>query len=423
MTFPRKPLYAAFLLLISASNAALAAKDYTYSYLGNPDDPSVSAKPLSCSQGNCTPAVALVGGGYDVGEAFRWLIARAGISRSTGGRFLIIRASGGDAYNPYIYSKLGDVDTTTPRNYEMVGGADLGLTSVETLIIPSRKAAEDPFVLNVVARANAIFIAGGDQAAYYNQWQETSLNKLLQGAIRAGVPVGGTSAGTAMLGQYAFAALNDTVESTAALKNPFNRYMTIDPLNTSSNKFVQKGSFLNIPSLAKVITDPHLNTRDRLGRLFSFVARIGNGCSGGVEQFGSVVGMGIDEETALLVSGPAGQARVELAANPYNQENTTASYTAQNSAYLVRYARAPSQCVDGKPLVDNTGIQVYRLSAQPAQPSPRSGAAQTSFKAGAWFNLADWTAQTVQTYPDGSSLNGPYYYGTADGNVLGSPVH
>jgi cyanophycinase len=423
MTFHRKSLTAAFLLLVFASNAALAAKDYTYSYLGNPDDPHVSARPLSCSGGSCTPSVALVGGGYDVGEAFRWLIAQAGVTKSSGGRFLIIRASGGDAYNPYIYSKLGEIDTTTPRNYEMVGGADLGLTSVETLIVPSRKAAEDPFVLNVVARASAIFIAGGDQADYYNDWQETSLNKALQGAIRAGIPVGGTSAGTAMLGQYAFAALNDTVDSGPALKNPFNRYMTIDPLNTASNKFVQKGSFLNIPSLAKVITDPHLNTRDRLGRLFAFVARIGNGCSGGVEHFGSVVGMGIDEETALLVSGKAGQARVELAANPYNPENTTKAYTAQNSAYFVRYARAPSQCVDGKPLVDNTGIQVYRLSAQPAQPPMRSMPAQTSFKAGAWFNLADWTAQAVQTYPDGSSLNGPYYYGTADGNVLGSPVH
>jgi cyanophycinase len=423
MTFHRKSLYAALLLLTSASNAALAAKDYTYSYLGNPDDPHVSARPLSCSQGNCTPAVALVGGGYDVGEAFRWLIARAGITKATGGRFLIIRASGSDAYNPYIYSKLGDVDTTTPRNYEMVGGIDLGLTSVETLIIPNRKMAEDPFVLNVVARANVIFIAGGDQADYYNKWQETALNKVLQQAIRAGIPVGGTSAGTAMLGQYAFAALNDTVESTDALKHPFSRYITIDPLNTSSNKFVQKGSFLNIPSLAKVITDDHMNTRDRLGRLFAFVARIGDGCSGGVENFSSVVGMGIDEETALLVSGKAGQARVELAANPYNPENTTPAYTAQNSAYFVRYTRAPSQCVEGKPLVDNTGIQVYRLSAQPSQPPQRASAAQTSFKAGAWFNLADWTTQTVQTYPDGSSLNGPYYYGTAGGDVLGSPVH
>jgi hypothetical protein len=133
--------------------------------------------------------------------------------------------------------------------------------------------------------------------------------------------------------------------------------------------------------------------------------------------------MGIDEETALLISGKPGKARAELAANPYNPENTTPSYTAQNSAYFIKYTRAPSKCVDGKPLVDNTGIQVYRLSAQPAKPSPYPAAPQFSFRVAATFNVADWAVQAVQTYGDGSSLSGPYYYGTAGGEVLGSSIH
>jgi len=401
----------------------MAAKDYTYSYLGFPDQVKANPIPVSCAEGDCSPSVALVGGGYDVGEAFRWMISRAGITKATGGRFVIIRATGSDAYNPYIYSRLGQVDTTTSRSYEMVGGIDLGLSSVETLVIPNRSAAEDPFVLNVIARASAIFIAGGDQADYYNKWQETSLNRAIQKAIRAGIPVGGTSAGTAMLGEYAFAALNGSVESPKALKDPFNKYMTIDPLNTSSDKFVQKGPFLNVPSLDNTITDPHFNTRDRLGRLFAFVARIGDACSGGIENFSNVVGIGIDEETALLVSGKPGKARAEIAVNPYNLENTTPAYTAQNSAYFVKYVRAPGKCVDGKPLVDNTGIQVYRLSAQPSKSSPYQTAPQFSFRAAASFNVADWAAQAVQTYSDGSSLSGPYYYGTAGGEVLGATVH
>jgi cyanophycinase-like exopeptidase len=177
MKFRNHALYVAVFLL--ASNAASAAKAVTYSYLGNPEATNVSATPLSCAQGACSPSIALVGGGYDVGEAFRWMIARAGITKTAGGRFVIIRATGTDAYNPYIYSRLGQVDTTTPRNYEMVGGIDLGVTSVETLIINSRAAAEDPLVLKVVGRANAIFIAGGDQADYYNYWQSTSLSKLI----------------------------------------------------------------------------------------------------------------------------------------------------------------------------------------------------------------------------------------------------
>jgi cyanophycinase len=422
MKFRNKSLCAALFLLASTSNAATAAKGYTYSYLGNPDNPNVGTTPVSCGQGACSPSIALVGGGYDVGEAFRWMIARAGVTKATGGRFVIIRATGTDAYNPYIYSRLGQVDPTSPKGYEMVGGADLGLTSVETLVIPNRAAAEDPFVLKVIGRANAIFIAGGDQADYYNYWQSTSLNSLIQKAVAAGIPVGGTSAGTAMLGQYAFAALNGAIESPAALSDPFSRYVTLDPLNTSSKKFVQTGSFLNIASLGQTITDTHFNTRDRLGRLFSFVARIGNGCTGGVVNYGDVAGIGIDEETALLISGAPGSAKAEMAVNPYNAENTTSLYTAQNSAYFVKYTGAPTQCVAGKPLADNSGIQVYRLSAQPGKPSPYPSAPQYSFKASASFNTSNWASQVVQTYADGSSLNGPYYYGASGGAVVGNTV-
>lgn len=404
-----------------AIQPALAGSSYTYSYLGTPSAP-VSAKPASCWGTACTPSVVLMGGGYDVAEAFRWMIAQAGITRATGGRFVIIRATGTDAYNPYVYSRLGQVDTTTPRLYETVGGIDLGVTSVETLVIPSRKAAEDPFVLGVIAKASAIFIAGGDQADYYNFWQGTALDTALQRAVEAGVPVGGTSAGNAMLGQYAFAALNGSVTSDQALADPFNKYMTIDPLNTSSRKFVQTGSFLAIPTLANTITDDHFNTRDRLGRLLGFVARIGNGCPGGVEAFGAVLGVGIDEETALLVSGPRGGAKAQLVANPYNTENTTAPYTPQNSAYFAKIVRAPSQCAAKLPLNDAAGIQVYRLSAQPTQPSPYPSAPLYSFKVQAAFNLSDWSRQTVQTFGDGSSLNGPYVYGTANGTIVGTQI-
>jgi len=420
MKFRHQSLCVAVFVL--ASNAASAAKAVTYSYLGSPETANVTAKPLSCAQGACSPSIALVGGGYDVGEAFRWMIARAGITQATGGRFVIIRATGTDAYNPYVFSRLGQIDTTTPRNYEMVGGIDLGVTSVETLIVNSRAAAEDPLVLKVVGRANAIFIAGGDQADYYNCWQSTSLANLIQKAVTAGIPVGGTSAGTAMLGQYAFAALNGSIESPAALSNPFDRAVSIDPLNTSSKKFVQTGPFVSVPTLGKTITDTHFNTRDRLGRLFAFVARIGNGCTGGVTNYSDVAGIGIDEETAVLISGAPGAAKAELAVNPYNPENTTSLYTAQNSAYFVKYTGAPSQCVAGKPLVSNSGVQVYRLSGQPSKPSPYSAAPQYSFRANATFNTSNWTSQAVQTYADGSSLNGPYYYGTSGGTVLGNNV-
>ena len=426
----RKAISVAVMSLFGVSLSAIAAqptagKSYSYSYLGDPAA-NVSAMPVSCASGGCTPSIALVGGGYDVGEAFRWMIAQAGVKPASGtkpgtnGRFVIIRATGTDAYNPYVYSNLGQVDTTTPKDYEMVGGKDLGLTSVESLIIPSRAAAQDQFVINTIKNASAIFIAGGDQADYYNYWQDTPLTDALKLAVSKGIPVGGTSAGTAMLGQYAFAALNGAITSTQALSDPFSKAVTIDPLNTTSKSFVQKGSFMDIPSLSKVITDPHFNTRDRLGRLFSFVSRIEAGCANGVENVGSVTGIGIDEETALLISGPSGNVKAEMVVNPYNPENATAQYTGQNSAYFVKSMTSPSACAARKPLVSNSGIRVFRMAAQPAMPSLSQTATQYSFKVQASVNLSNLGSMQGQSFSDGSYVAGPFSYGASNGAVLGA---
>ena len=53
-----------------AAQPALAGSNYAYSYVGTPAAP-VSAKPVSCFGTVCNPSVVLMGGGYDVGEAFR----------------------------------------------------------------------------------------------------------------------------------------------------------------------------------------------------------------------------------------------------------------------------------------------------------------------------------------------------------------
>lgn len=43
--------------------------------------------------------------------------------------------------------------------------------SVATLIIPDRNAAEDSAVSDFIGHAEAVFIAGGDQAHYVRAWQ------------------------------------------------------------------------------------------------------------------------------------------------------------------------------------------------------------------------------------------------------------
>ena len=84
----------------------------------------------------------MMGGGSDLDEAFRWLCRKG-----NGGDFLILRATGDDDYNSYVYGLCK-------------------ANSVATLILPDRQAAEDPAVAQIIRQAEVVFIAGGDQANY-----------------------------------------------------------------------------------------------------------------------------------------------------------------------------------------------------------------------------------------------------------------
>jgi len=252
---------------------------------------------------------ALIGGGQDLDEAFTWLCGRSG-----GGDFLILRAAGTDAYNPYIQSLCHE-------------------NSVATLIIPSRTAAEDPFVAQAIRDASAIFIAGGDQANYVNFWSGTAVERLLNAAIRGGIPIGGTSAGLAVLGQFAYSAQHDlpdgpNLNSRAALSNPFDPQVVI------------VRDFLHIPVLQAVITDTHFHARDRLGRLLVFMARILE--SG---KHARIHAIGVDQHTAFLLD-PDGKGVV----------------AGSGAAYFFEAAHKPAKCEPDEALTFDD-VSVHKLLA------------------------------------------------------------
>ncbi len=230
-------------------------KPYQYFRIGNPAD--VKSK--------FEAGFALIGGGKDLDSAFQWMCHRSG-----GGDFLILRATGSDAYNSYVQSICHQ-------------------NSVATLVIPDKRAASDTFVAQTISNAEAIFISGGDQANYINFWKGTPVESALNAAIHRGVPIGGTSAGLAVQGEFIYSAQNDPpdgpdLSSQMALANPFGPRVVI------------AHDFLDNPALADTITDTHFVTRDRMGRLLVFMARIL--ASGSVKQ---VKGIGIDEQTAVLL--------------------------------------------------------------------------------------------------------------------------
>lgn len=367
-------------LLLAWSGGAAAAKPYSYFVTGNAQATVTLAQPPAA------PSLVLMGGGPDVDAAFRWMIEKAGIRPGGGGRFVIIRATGTEAYDPYIYYSDAALSTSNTIADQWVGGAALGLSSVETLVIPSVNAANDAFVNAVVGKANAVFIAGGDQSDYIKLWKGSKLDQTLRGLMANSVPIGGTSAGLAVLGQFDYAALNGTVTSDQALANPYNRYMTLDPDPLSLT-----GGFLAPPALANTILDSHLDSRDRMGRMMTFLARLvtpngGNGCPGGVLAASAARAIGVDVETALLVETSAGTGQVSA------RRVTNPSTTSASAVYFVRPLNPPTQCASKKPL-SMTTIEVRRLDDS-----------ATVFNLGNWSGVAAYTVDIIS----GALTSSPY---------------
>ncbi len=205
--------------------------------------------------------IVLMGGSTDVDDAMQWMIGQSG-----GGDFVVIRATGTDAYNPYLYG-MGDIH------------------SVETLKINSVSLANDSAVAKTIRDAEALFIAGGDQSDYLRFWKGTKTEDAINYLINEKkAPVGGTSAGCAILGEISFSALNGTITSEEALNNPYHNRLTL-----------QDGGFLKVPFLENTITDQHYLARDRVGRHVAFMARIA-----GVKE-GLLRGIGVDERTAVII--------------------------------------------------------------------------------------------------------------------------
>lgn len=269
----------------------------------------------------------MMGGGSDLDEAFRWLC-----DKSNGGDFLILRARGGNDYNPWV-NKLCKVN------------------SVATLVIPDRLAALDPAVADIIHHAEAIFIAGGDQSRYINSWRNSPVQNAINAHIAEGKPLGGTSAGLAVQGEYAYSAMNDRrdgpdLKSPPVLVNPYQDQIAITR------------DFLQVPHLQNVITDSHFAKRDRMGRSLVFLARIvQDGWSQNPRE------IAIDEKSAVLL-GPDGEATV---------------VGMGKGAYFLRVKNAPEVCKVGIPLT-------FRNIAAYHAPT------------GAHFDLEHWSGSGGESY-------------------------
>jgi cyanophycinase len=253
---------------------------------------------------NVKQGFLLAGGSTDVDEGMKWLLDLA-----DGGDVVIIRASGSTGYNKYLF-ELGKVN------------------SVESLLINSAELANSEAVAQRIRQAECLFIAGGDQWNYVNFWMGTPVGDAINYLINdKRVPVGGTSAGLAVLGQFVYDAKNGGINSEEALANPYTAKLTLTK------------DFLKIDGLRNVITDSHYSQRKREGRHIAFMARMFD------EGLKTVKGIGVDEKTAVAVDAK-GNAKVFGVAN----------------AYFYKTNAKPDTCTMGKKLewyANGKALQVY----------------------------------------------------------------
>ncbi|GCD80013.1 Type 1 glutamine amidotransferase-like domain-containing protein [Schleiferia thermophila] len=246
---------------IATTTFQISGQSYDLYHIGSMNDTVVTPE----------RGIVLMGGGGENDQAMRWFLQRA-----NGGDVVVLRTSGGAGYQNYLYHQL-----------------NVPIHSVRTLVLKSRQHSFDSVVVDILSKAEAIWIAGGNQATYVNFWKNTPVDSLINHLYHSkGGVVGGISAGMAVLTGYYYSALNASAESNVVLMNPFHASITL-----GANDFIQ------LPHLQRVIGDTHLNNPDRRGRLTVFMARL-------LADHGHpVLGIGVNEYSAVCIND-SGIARV-----------------------------------------------------------------------------------------------------------------
>jgi cyanophycinase len=144
-----------------------------------------------------------------------------------------------------------------------------GATNVEVPLVETREHASNPAIVDRVRAARGIFLGGGDQVKLVSALSGTPLEEAIRDAYFDGAIVCGTSAGAAALTKTTLAG-NEVDEE---------------------GKLVEQyvGPGLGLLGYHALI-DTHFTQRRRLYRLFVAIA-----------EFPALMGLGIDEDTALIV--------------------------------------------------------------------------------------------------------------------------
>lgn len=180
-----------------------------------------------------------------------------------------IRRAGGRQAQIVVMTVATELPREVGDNYIQVFER-LGAEQVRVVDTDSREEAEAPEALAAIREATGVFFTGGKQDRITKYIKGTKLHQLLHQLYAQGLIVAGTSAGASMMSDAMI------VEGEAETHPRIEIVETDDGL-----------SFM-----PEAVIDQHFAQRGRLGRLLSAVA----------EQ-PHLLGIGIDENTAIVVSG------------------------------------------------------------------------------------------------------------------------
>jgi len=177
-----------------------------------------------------------------------------------------VAAAGADA-RIAVVSSASSLGVEVVEVYRTVFTA-LGAREVISLRPESRAQAREPDLMESLRTVSAIFMTGGNQLKLSSLITGTAFGDAIQEAYQRGVVVGGTSAGASILAEHmiAFGAGG----------------------STPKQRMSQLSAGLGL--LRGVVIDQHFEQRNRYGRLLSLVA-----------QSPSLLGLGIDEDTAAVI--------------------------------------------------------------------------------------------------------------------------
>ena len=198
--------------------------------------------------------VILIGGAEDKLKAKRILT-----------RF--VKLAGGDDARIVVVSTASMFGERTLASYRTVF-QELGAADVVGLDPHERDEAEDPSTAATLVDATGVFLTGGNQLRLTSVVAGTRLGSAINLAHDRGAVVAGTSAGASALAGHML-AFGDTGA-------------------TPRHGHVQVAAGLGL--VPGVIVDQHFEQRTRLGRLLAAIA-----------QSPSLIGLGLDEDTAAIV--------------------------------------------------------------------------------------------------------------------------